>query len=1306
MTAPFLERRGPWGISVALLILFVFFFLLPFGFQAARLSLNEKENDVKDWLPSDFPETVELDWFGDHFFGQSFVLATWPGCTSGDQRLRMLEWKLRHEAQGYDHTEDLPGELAEIYNRAREFGSRLRLLNAGRDFDDWGGRREKWLVSGDDRWYFVTPDGKLYRWDEPISGPHAALRGVRRALGLYELQGQFVAGFPVPGDPDGVNPFHNDPSLLSAPLFHTIQTGDSIVAELAKEGGPLWPIDLTDESRRAEVARRRAMDRLTGTLFASPIPPGFDWSPESFRGQIPASHREALPERFDEFVRHTVGQWIEEHFGGDRQEFLSATTQQQTDAWYHVFDSLQVPLPPRQTCVLVTLTRLAQDHLAHAIGRGVLGGPRGRLLVLAEESGLRAAPPPSLAPPPFNRIDPDALAFRDGGDDPLGAEGGREPGHAGPAPLRMGGPPVDNIAIDEEGTVTLVRLVGYSVIIGILLSYFCFRSIKLTIMVFVVGGSAALLSMAIVGWTSGRVDAILMSMPSLVYVLGLSGAIHVVNYYRDEVRSHGRRGAPARALRHALLPCSLAAITTAIGLASLVTSNLAPISNFGLYAAVGVIATLAILFSYLPAALQVFPPSVPGADDGEGHPGSAARTPAPPPPADVAGLPPPPPPAVTPLADFWAAVGRLVTRHHALVTITSLVVVVTVAAGIPKIRTTVQLLKLFDSESRIIRDYTWLEENFGKLVPMELVVRVPPSMQAESPERLAADGGNRVEDESRANRDAPAGGETRNNDRAGSSIPLNMLQRAELAFRIRTVIERTLGEEGKGVVGKAMSTDTFLPEPPPPTNRFSPTRTKFNRDLLASADVLRDNDYLRIEHEGPYRGSELWRISLRVAALSDVDYGLFIATLRDVVEPVLRAYDTREALLERLADRQAGDDATRRFSNVLVVGSRSPDPLRRASLLREDGQTVDPENAFAATLGELLRGEPIKNLLWLPNTEETAARRSDPEKWERDLQKLDAVVWLGGEGLRPEDFATAKRFINAQEILHRETRPVLLDGETPSVEGGGPIQVVYTGVVPVVYKAQRTLLVSLTESIALAFVLIAAVMIFLLNPGQFPFGWLRPRYLAAGIAAGAVSMLPNTFPVLLVFGTMGHADILVGIGTMMTASVAMGVAVDDTIHFLSWFRTYLDQGKSRVEAVIETYRRVGPAMTQTTIVGGLGLFVFSLSTFVPTQQFGMLMLILLATALVGDLIFLPAILAGPLGACFRPRKHLLDAYLQSQIASGRTAAAAPRGDGHEAADGGPSQPASGQAAASGQSQPVMKMHLSGHRHDPPHRAHR
>ena len=68
--------------------------------------------------------------------------------------------------------------------------------------------------------------------------------------------------------------------------------------------------------------------------------------------------------------------------------------------------------------------------------------------------------------------------------------------------------------------------------------------------------------------------------------------------------------------------------------------------------------------------------------------------------------------------------------------------------------------------------------------------------------------------------------------------------------------------------------------------------------------------------------------------------------------------------------------------------------------------------------------------------------------------------------------------------------------------------------------------------------------------------------LRDGLMAGMVAMIPNVFPVIMVFGVMCHLGMEIDIGTMMTASVAMGVAVDDTIHFLAWFRTNLARGMS------------------------------------------------------------------------------------------------------------------------------------------------
>ena len=117
----------------------------------------------------------------------------------------------------------------------------------------------------------------------------------------------------------------------------------------------------------------------------------------------------------------------------------------------------------------------------------------------------------------------------------------------------------------------------------------------------------------------------------------------------------------------------------------------------------------------------------------------------------------------------------------------------------------------------------------------------------------------------------------------------------------------------------------------------------------------------------------------------------------------------------------------------------------------------------------------------------------------------------------------------------------------------------------------------------------------------------------------------------------------------MTASVAMGVAVDDTIHFLTWYRDAIESGLKRLDAIRVAYSRVATAMTQTTLIGGLGLSAFALSTFTPTQRFGTLMLFLLAMALIGDLILLPALLAGPLGKYFCKEKPMPSHLMRSRI---------------------------------------------------------
>lgn len=172
-----------------------------------------------------------------------------------------------------------------------------------------------------------------------------------------------------------------------------------------------------------------------------------------------------------------------------------------------------------------------------------------------------------------------------------------------------------------------------------------------------------------------------------------------------------------------------------------------------------------------------------------------------------------------------------------------------------------------------------------------------------------------------------------------------------------------------------------------------------------------------------------------------------------------------------------------------------------------------------------------------------------------------------------------------------------------------------TGTVPVFFRAQEALLLSLIQSFCLAFAVIALAMIVMLR----------------SVRVGILSMLPNLMPVGMVFGGLSWCGQILDIGSMLTASVALGISVDGMLHLLTWFRKAIVEGRSRQDAVTFALQHCGSAMIQTSAVVGLSLLVLYPAELLLISRFGWLMAALLGTALVAELVFLPVLLIGPLG---------------------------------------------------------------------------
>ena len=241
------------------------------------------------------------------------------------------------------------------------------------------------------------------------------------------------------------------------------------------------------------------------------------------------------------------------------------------------------------------------------------------------------------------------------------------------------------------------------------------------------------------------------------------------------------------------------------------------------------------------------------------------------------------------------------------------------------------------------------------------------------------------------------------------------------------------------------------------------------------------------------------------------------------------------------------------------------------------------------------------------------------------VRMVDAESLPGSEKPWAENQAELWR-INAQASLMADTNyeslTAELDNSVREVARYYPgMTHVITGRVPLFLRTQQAVLESLIASFGLAFVLIAAVMMLVLRDP----------------IAGALSMVPNLLPVVSVFGLVSWFGTRIDVGTMVTASVALGIAVDGTLHLLTWFRDGLKRGYSRERSVMLALSHCGPAMWQTSAAVGIGLLMLLPAELLLISRFGWLMAALIGAALLGDLLLLPAFLVGPLGALIESR---------------------------------------------------------------------
>jgi predicted RND superfamily exporter protein len=179
------------------------------------------------------------------------------------------------------------------------------------------------------------------------------------------------------------------------------------------------------------------------------------------------------------------------------------------------------------------------------------------------------------------------------------------------------------------------------------------------------------------------------------------------------------------------------------------------------------------------------------------------------------------------------------------------------------------------------------------------------------------------------------------------------------------------------------------------------------------------------------------------------------------------------------------------------------------------------------------------------------------------------------------------------------------------------LNVVTTGKPILFHRMNAYVVYTFFTSIAMALTLITLILIFIFKD----------------IKLGLLSIIPNFVPVLFGAGALTILNKPIDIGCAIVASVTLGIAVDDTIHFLSHYSQLARKGVDKFEAMVKVFTSTGLALivTTTILVSCFGLFMFA--NLMPNVNFGILCALVLTIALVCDLVLLPAIIF-----CFKSKQ--------------------------------------------------------------------
>lgn len=262
--------------------------------------------------------------------------------------------------------------------------------------------------------------------------------------------------------------------------------------------------------------------------------------------------------------------------------------------------------------------------------------------------------------------------------------------------LRLAGTPVMNVALDRTSERASKTFLPLAIAVSVLVLIVSLRSGAAVTAAMLSVGSIVAATVGLMAVAGRSMNMVTVALPSLLFVLAISNAIHISSRFtRHRGEGMAKREAIRSAIRKLIRPATLSSVTTAVGFSSLLLSEMSAVADLGLFAAAGMIVSLAWNLTVLPAALSILP-SRPAATD-------AAKT----------------------RAHWSGRSAARISRRWPIVAAVSTLIVVGCAVTVSRIRVESNVLTFLPKDSKTARDYAFIADRLTGVYTVELSATVP-----------------------------------------------------------------------------------------------------------------------------------------------------------------------------------------------------------------------------------------------------------------------------------------------------------------------------------------------------------------------------------------------------------------------------------------------------------------------------------------------------------------------------------------------------------------------------------------------------